>query len=102
MIEIQLDENYTIADFGGYWQLTRYSGKIDKNGNAVYDIQIYPSTLASAIENYVRYKVSEQSKDADGNPLPPDRVSLETYVNRYEALQQRVLKALELRTKISP
>lgn len=102
MIEIQLDENYALADFGGYWQLTRYSGKIDKNGNAVYDLQIYPPNLASAIEDYVRYKVSEQKKGSGGKPLPPDRVNLETYLNRYEALQQRVLKALELRTKISP
>lgn len=79
-MKIIIDDEWFLDDDGYGYQLTKWTGKKDKNGNPIYDFRNYPATLEGAIRHYARMKVVSSEEKA----------TLREYVERTEEAFRKV------------
>lgn len=87
-MEIKLDDEWFIEDPGDCYILTHYTGKTnEKTGAKLYDYQVYPSTLAQAIEIYARKKIISAN----------DVITLQSYVKQVKEIMHDIKSSLDFR-----
>lgn len=87
-MEIKLDDEWFVEDTGDCYILTHYTGKINEKTNArLYDYQVYPSTLAQAIEIYARKKVISAN----------DQLTLQNYAKQIKEIFNEIKASLDFR-----
>lgn len=98
-LKIVLDDEWSIEDSGSGYTLQKWTGRTKTSTNKKtgevttskdYDYQVYPATLASCIEKYVRIKVVDSL----------DEMALKDYVQALKENYERIEKLLaDHRTK---
>lgn len=86
-LTIELDSNWFIIDnaINGY-ELVKWNGKVSGKQNIrVYERQIYPKDLISAILWYARYKIVEDN----------EKLSLDQYMEEYKRIVDSVFEKLQ-------